>query len=297
MRMGDHMRKKAYEPLRGKFGVADVIIYVVIALLIIITIYPIWYTIVVSFSTETAYYSDPMHIIPRSFTLSTYDYVLHSPEIIRSFFVSVVVTVLGIILSMILSCMAAYVLSRKNLPGRKGMFMFVLLTMYLSGGITPWYIVVKSLGLYNTIFAFFIPTAINTFNVILIKNYFESLPDSINESAEIDGANDFVILAKIMIPVSLPIVATVILFYAVFFWNDWFSANMFTNKIDLYPMALVLKNMITSNANYMAAGLERKLPNMIKSAVIILNILPIMMVYPFVQKYFVHGIMLGSVKE
>lgn len=297
MKAGDDMRKKPFEPIRGRFGAGDFAIYAVTAFLVLVTVYPIWYTVVVSFSTEAGYYGDPLHIIPRSFSLSTYEYVLHSPEIVRSFFVSVAVTGLGVALSMLLSCTAAYVLSRKDLPGRKGMFLFVLVTMYLSGGVTPWYIVVKSLGLYNTIFAFFVPTAINTFNLILIKNYFESLPDSLTESAEIDGAGDPVILARIILPVSLPILATVVLFYAVFFWNDWFAANMFTNKQALYPMALVLKNMVTANANYMAAGLERKLPNMIKSAVIVVNIVPIMLVYPFVQKYFVHGIMLGSVKE
>ncbi len=292
------MKKRTFNPLLGRFSVWDVLIYSIIAVLIFITLYPLWYTLVVSFSTETGYYGDPFHIIPRSFTLSTYEYIFRDNRIVNSFFVTVIVTVYGVVLSIILSCIAAYVLSRKALPGKKFMFMFLIITMYLSGGTTPWYIIIKSMGLSNSLSVMVLPLAINTFNVILLKNYFESLPESITESAEIDGANDFIILWRIMVPVSIPIVATVILFYAVAFWNDWFAAYMFNSSSpELTPMALVLKNMISNNTVTQSLGYQRTIPNMIKSAVIVVNILPIMCIYPFIQKYFVRGIMLGSVKE
>jgi putative aldouronate transport system permease protein len=153
------------------------------------------------------------------------------------------------------------------------------------------------LHLKDTILALFIPNAMSTFNLILMKNYFLSIPESLEESAKIDGAHELQILLRIVLPVSKPIVATILLFYSVFFWNDWFCAMLFVSSAKLSPLSLVLRNLILSTTNFMAQGLQRQIPDMIRAAVIIISIVPIMAVYPLIQKYFVQGIMLGSVKE
>jgi putative aldouronate transport system permease protein len=158
-------------------------------------------------------------------------------------------------------------------------------------------VVSRVLHLKDTILALFLPNAMSTFNLILMKNYFLSIPESLEESAKIDGASELRILLRIVLPVSKPIVATILLFYSVFFWNDWFCAMLFVSSGKLSPLSLVLRNLILSTTNFMAQGLQRQIPDMIRAAVIIISIVPIMAVYPLIQKYFVQGIMLGSVKE
>lgn len=282
---------------RIKLTIFDFINYIILIILALITIYPFWYVLVVSFSTQQAYYNDLYHIIPKSFSLETYQYVLSNKSIFRAFGISLFVTFAGLALSMVLTSLGAYALSKKDLKGRKIFFTMIIITMFFNGGLVPWYMTINYTGIGKSILAFFVPTAINTFNLILLKNYFSSIPDSLTESAEIDGANDLQILFKIAIPVSVPIMVTVALFYAVFFWNDWFAAMLFAKSQKMYPLPLLLRNMIMSSQNYMTVGLNRQLPDMVKATVIIVSITPIMLVYPFIQKYFIQGIMLGSIKE
>jgi len=271
--------------------------HILLLILGVLTLYPFWYVLVISISTEKAFYADMYHVIPRSFTLDTFVYALTNPAILRSSLVSVTITVLGTVLSMILTTMGAYVLSKKDLVGRNLFFRLIIFTMFFNGGLIPWYITVTSIGLRDTMMALFIPTAINTFNLILMKNYFTTIPQALEESAKIDGCNDLQVLVKVVIPTAKPIVATITLFNAVFFWNDFFAALILTSNNKLYPLSLVLRNMVLSTTNFMAVGLQRTLPDTIRAAVIIISIVPIMLVYPFIQKYFVQGIMLGSIKE
>lgn len=284
--------------LRKKFEAFDYFNYFLMVLISLITLYPFWYVLVISVSTQEAYYGDIYHLIPRSFSLDTYIYALTNPAIFHSFRISLVVTTAGTLMAMVLTSMGAYALSKEYLKGRKLFFRLIIFTMFFNGGLVPFYIVVSQvLRMRDTIFAFFVPMAINTYNLILMKNYFTTVPDSLEESAKIDGYNDILILFKIVIPVSKPIVATIALFYAVFFWNDFFMAMLFSSNDKIYPLSVVLRNFVLSTTNFMAQGLQRQVPDMIRAAVIIISIVPIMLVYPFIQKYFVQGIMLGSVKE
>jgi putative aldouronate transport system permease protein len=269
-----------------------------LVLLGVLTLYPFWYVLVMSISTEKAFYLDTLHIVPRSFSLATYAYALTNPAIMRSALVSVCVTVAGDATAMALTSLGAYVLSKRHLVGRNVIFRLIIFTMFFSGGLIPWYIVVsRVLHLKDTILALFLPNAVSTFNLILMKNYFLSVPESLEESAKLDGASEIAVLVRIVLPVSKPIVATVLLFYSVFFWNDWFSAMLFVSSARLSPLPLVLRNLILSTTNFVAQGLQRQVPDMIRAAVIIISIVPIMAVYPVIQRYFVQGIMLGSVKE
>jgi putative aldouronate transport system permease protein len=292
------LKRKVPKTKKGqKLHLFDYINYFVLAVITIITIYPFWYVLVISFSTQEGFYKDIYHIIPNSFSLETYQYALTNEQIFRSLGVSISVTVLGVLFSMLLTSMGAYVLSKTHLKGRKSLFIFMIFTMFFNGGIVPLYVLVNSLHMRDTILALIIPMAINTFNLILMMNYFASLPDSLEEAAKIDGCNDFQILFKVVLPSSKPIVMTILLFYAVFYWNEWFLAMLFISNQEIYPLSLFLRNMILSSQNYMSIGLSRQVPEMLKSAVIVISIVPVLLFYPFVQKHFVQGIMLGSVKE
>ncbi|MEH7441988.1 carbohydrate ABC transporter permease [Bacillus sp. JJ1122] len=287
-------------PAKGhtkKFHLFDYINYLLLGFITLVTIYPFWYVLVISLSTQEGFYKDIYHIIPNSFSLETYKYAFTNEQIFRSLAVSLTVTVLGVLLSLILTAMGAYVLSKKNLKGRKQLFIFMIFTMFFNGGIVPLYVLVNSLQIRDSIWALIIPMAINTFNLILMMNYFSSLPESLEESAKMDGCNDFQILFKIVLPSSKPIVMTIILFYAVFYWNDWFLAMLFISDQEMYPLSLFLRNMILSSQNFMSTGLARQVPEMLKATIIIISIIPVLIFYPFVQKHFVQGIMLGSVKE
>ncbi|TLS38389.1 carbohydrate ABC transporter permease [Pseudalkalibacillus caeni] len=282
---------------KQKMHVFDYINYTILTILTLATIYPFWYVLVISFSTQEGYYQSAYHLLPNSFSLETYKYAFTNDQVFRSIGISLTVTIGGVLISLVLTAMGAYVLSKQKLKGRKAFFIFMIFTMFFNGGIVPLYILVNSLEMRDTVWALILPMAINTFNLILMMNYFSSLPESLEEAAKIDGCNDFQILFKIVLPSSKPIVMTIVLFYAVFYWNDWFLAMLFISNQDYYPLSLFLRNMIISSQNFMSTGLAIQVPEMLKSAVIVISVVPVMLFYPFVQKYFVQGIMLGSVKE
>jgi len=192
--------------------------------------------------------------------------------------------------------MGAYVLSKGDLEGRNFMFRMIIFTMFFGGGLVPFYILLTSMGFRNNILVLFVPSAMNTFNLILMKNYFATtVPQSLEDSARIDGLNDFQILFRIVLPTSMPIVATISLFFAVSYWNNWFMAMLFISNAKLLPLALVLRNLVLSARSFYVP--PTVVPQMVKASVILIAIIPIIMVYPFIQKHFVKGIMLGAIKE
>jgi ABC-type sugar transport system, permease component len=283
---------------RFRFGAFDAVNYGFMALLIVLSVAPFWYIFVVSVSTEAGYYADSLHVLPKTFTLETYAYIFHNRDIFRSFQVSLFVTAMGTVLSLLLTSLGAYPLSRHSLKGRGFFFRLILVTMFFNGGLIPWYVTVNSIGLRNSIFAFIVPSAINTFNLILMKNNFSSMPEALIESAKMDGYNDLRILFRIVLPVSMPIVTTIGLFYAVYYWNDFFMPMLFASSRKNYTLALVLRNMVVAgSASFATSGMNRQDPTIIRAGIIFLSMLPILAIYPFVQRYFVKGIMLGSLKE
>ena len=274
----------------------DVFNYFLLLVATLVTLYPFWYILVVATATERGFFADYYHIIPKSFTLTSFQTALSRPLVYVAFFVSVLVTTAGTALSLLLTSMGAYVLSKNDLPGRNFMFRLIIFTMFFSGGLIPLYILLTSLGMRNSLLVLFVPNAINTFNLILMKNYFAtSVPQSLEDSAKIDGYNEIQILFRIVLPTSMPIVATIGLFYSVYFWNDWFFPMLFISDAKLYPLSMVMRNLVVS-ATSVFVPID-VVPEMLKAAVIAISIIPIMMVYPFIQKHFVKGIMLGAVKE
>lgn len=282
-----------------KFGIADIIIYLVLILFSLAILLPMWHILVISTSSPDVYLRDTYHLVPKSFSLDEYKRALSSlGGIINSLFVSIKVTGLGTALSMLLTSMGAYVLSKKGLPGRNFLFKILVFTMFFSGGLVPFYILVKNLHLDDTIFALTIPLAISTYNLIIMKNYFTSLPESLEEAAKIDGYNDVQILFKIIIPVSKPVFAAVSLFYGVAYWNDYFMATLFISSNNMYPLQVVLRQMIIQNLVMAQVGVATVAsnPEQFKMACIIIGIIPVLIIYPFVQNSFSKGIMMGAVK-
>ncbi len=280
------------------FRLFDYVNYGFLGVLSLITFYPFWYVIVVSISTQAGYSADPYHIIPNSFSMETDTYIMQNPELLRACWVSVSVTAGGTLLSLLLTSLAAYPLSRAGFSARNFFTKVILFTMFFNGGVIPWYIVVNSVGLRNSILAYVVPAAINTFYLIIMRNYFGAIPESLVEAAKIDGCNEFQILFRIVLPISMPIVTTLLLFYAVFFWNDFFLPMLFASSSKNYTLALVLRNMIIAgSATFASSGTTPQDPIMVRAGIIVVSIVPIMLVYPFIQKYFVQGVMLGAVKE
>ena len=272
---------------------------ILIALLTFICFYPLWYVFVVSISTQAGYYNDIYHIIPNSFTLASYKAIVLDKFIFRAFGLSVEVTVIGTILSIIATAMAGYIFSKSHLPGMSFLYKAALFTMYFSGGIVPIYLLVKTLHLDNTIWALILPCLISTFNCILARNYFLSLPASLEESARIDGASEFTILAKIVVPLSKPILATLVLFYAVGYWNAYMGALLYMNESRMFTLPLVIRTLLTGAANADMQQAEAKSKTFtvgMNMASVFVSMIPILLIYPWLQKYFVKGIMVGAVK-
>ena len=282
---------------------ADIIIYGILAIGLLMIIFPFYNVILLSFARFQDISGTVFYLWPKGISWENYEKVFSDSKFIRSMGVSAFNVVLGAALSLFMTMTAAYALCRKNLPFRKLMLYFCLFTMYFSGGLIPWYLVIRSLGLIDTIYVMTVPTMLSTFNMILMRNYFLSLPESLEESARIDGAGEFIIMTRLYLPLSLPIFATVGLFSAVGYWNDWFMAQLFVQDAKLYPLALLLRKTVIEGSIYIGGmadqfrgNYKRLEPRSLQSAAIIVSIVPIMAVYPFLQRYFTKGIMLGAVK-
>lgn len=234
--------------------------------------------------------------LPKGFTLDAYKALFQEERIPRAFLVTLFVTVVGTTINMVLSVLMAYPLSKKHLPGRKIFTLFIVFTMLFNGGMIPTYIAVKQVGLINSVWSMILPSAMATFNVLLIKSFFENMPDEIFESAEIDGAGEFRVLLIIVLPLSLPVLVTVGLFYMVGNWNQFWSAILYINDTTKQPLQMVVRAMIMQTQSTLE-NVDVKLPSeTLKMAAVIFASAPIIAVYPFLQKYFIKGLMLGAVK-
>ena len=267
---------------------------ILLALICLVIIIPIWNVLI----TSVAVYRDVMGtdyiLVPHSFTLKNYQRVLQSGYM-QAFRNSIFVAVVGTALSMFISLPLGFAISRKELIGRSFWLKMLTFTLVFDVGIMPFYIVVKSLHLINTMAAIIIPVSVSTFNVIIIKNYMSSIPESLVESARLDGCNDLVILVRIIIPLSISIIAAVVLFYFVSYWNRYFEVIMFINDGRKYTLQVVLRSLMFESDESLGGG--NYVYNNTKMAVMVLGMLPVLVIYPFIQKYFVTGLMVGGIKE
>lgn len=284
--------------------IIDGVIIAILSIITILILFPFYNMLLVSVARYEDIISTPLYIFPKAIDFKNYQMAFLYPNFFNSVGVSTFVTLVGTSLSLLATTMGAYVLSRKNLPYRRFFFYLLILTMYFGGGLIPWYLVMKALGFVNSIWVMIIPPLINTFYLILMRNYFESIPPDLEESAKIDGANDIQILFRIMIPLAAPIIATIALFYAVDRWNEWWFAMIFIQDQVLKPLQLILRGMIVDatidlgNAmmNSMRDAKIQVHSRSLQMATVTLTTIPILLVYPYLQKYFAKGIMLGAIK-
>ena len=283
---------------------SDIILVVLCVLILLIVAYPLYYILVASFSNPYDVYAGKTFLLPSGFTLDGYKSVFADPSIVTGYGNSVLYTVLGTIYSVALIYMTAYPLSEADLPGRKLIAIYFLITMYFGGGLIPSYLTVKNTGLIGTVWAMFVPGGLAASHMIIARNYFEnSIPASVKEAAEIDGASKLTVFFKIIIPLSRPIMAVMVVFSMVAYWNEWFTALIYL-KGSQAPLPLELRNILikssasAAQASTISGGYAElnKMTEMIKFASIIVAAAPMLIIYPFVQKYFEQGFMTGAVK-
>ena len=285
--------------MRKKTNLFDVFNFIFFLIMTLICFYPLWYIIVASFSTAEGYYADAYHIIPKSFTLDNFKYIILDKTVFRAFDISLRTTVIGTVLSIFLTAMAGYCFSKQSLPGISVMFKLTLVTMYFTGGMVPSYLLISSLHMNNSISSLILPGVIGTFNMILAKNYFESIPESLEEAAFIDGASAFGVFVKIIMPLSKPILATLVLFYAVGYWNSYMNAMLYMTDSKMFTLPVVLKNILDSakkDSMEQLAASQNSFREGMNMATVLVSLIPILIIYPFLQRYFVKGIMIGAVK-
>ena len=280
---------------------ADILIYALIAALSIICLIPFIHVAAMSISSDASVYANKVWLIPKDITLNAYKTVLGDPSMMHSLGYTVIITALFTALGMFLTICAAYALSRKRLKGRKVFNIMFLITMYFSAGIIPDYILMSNLNLLDTTAVLVLPLAISAYNMVILRTAMQGIPVELEEAAQIDGCSDFRILVQIMLPLCVPTLATLALFYAVGRWNSFQDALYYINKPELQPLQLKLYNLVNasgSNASLSqeAGGGENQAAEVVKSATIMFATIPIIIVYPFVQKYFVSGVMIGAVK-
>ena len=271
--------------------------------MIFITLYPFWYVVCCSMSNSDYLIGDKgLMLLPKGFDLSAYRQVLANPNILTGYANTLFVVVVGTSTNIIMTSIGAFVVTRQRFALKRPMMIMMLITMYFGGGLIPTYLVVfKYLGLGDSLWALILPGAISTYNLIIMKTNFLSIPRSLEEAATIDGANEIVQLFKIIIPLSLPIIAVMILFYGVAHWNSWFNALVYIRTPQKYPLQLRLREILLLNdSQNMTAGANAtdkyNIGEGIRYATIIIATLPILCVYPFIQKYYVKGVMIGAIK-
>lgn len=287
----------------GKDKAFDILLYALSAFILLIVLYPLYFVVIASFSDPSAVASGQVWLWPKGFTLDGYEELLRHDEIWTGYRNTILYTITGTIFGMIVNIFAAYALSRKDLVGRKFFMMLFVVTMFFNGGLIPTFLTVKEFGFYNSFWVMVVPFAVSTYNIIVARTFFEnSIPEELNDAARIDGCGNLYYFFKIVLPLSKAILAVIGLWTAVGMWNSYFNALIYIKDADKYPLQMILRNILITNNMQMSFGsgeamqIALRLSNLMRYSVIIVSTLPIMCFYPFVQKYFNQGVMIGAVK-
>ncbi|QUI22767.1 carbohydrate ABC transporter permease [Vallitalea pronyensis] len=276
--------------------------HVIMFVLVLLTLFPFLYMLAVSFSSSRAVMASEVFLLPKDFNLVAYSHVLKQDQFWIGYKNTVLYTALGTSISLTLTIMAAYPLSKKNLYGGPLVMKFMIFTMFFSGGLIPNFILIRDLGLYDTMWAMVLPGAMNAYNVMIMKTFFQGIPDDLKSAAKIDGLTDIGVLMRVVLPLSKPIIATIGLFMAVWLWNEWFMSLIYLKSDVKRPVAMYLRNIVLGAMNTIKSGQQmdqhsaKTVPATLQASTIMLTSIPILCVYPFVQKYFAKGILIGSVK-
>lgn len=287
------MRKMGKIAVSRSEKLFDVLNHLLMIGLCLIMLYPFVHITSIAFSTQAESLRPGLHLYPREFDSKAFLRVLNTSDLWTAYMNTLFRTVVGTVLSVLVTSMGAYVITKKYLPSRKLITTMILFTMYFNGGLIPTYMVMRGLKLLDNVWVMILPNLVWGFNIIIMKNFFQQIPESLEESARIDGASDFRIFCQIIIPLSLPVVATIALWMAVFHWNAYFDNLMYITDRSKYVLQRMIRNLIIDNA---VENMGEGAPESLKSATILIATLPILLVYPFAQKYFIKGVMVGAVK-
>ncbi len=287
----------------NRITVGDIMIGILMLIICFVSLYPVWYTVIISFNDSSDALRGGIYWWPRKFSLESYKTVFQDTTIIRAFMVTVLRTLIGTVTSVFFTAMVGYALSKKHIMGNKFYTILGTITMFFGGGLIPYFITLKNLGLYNNFLVYIIPSLFNFYNMIIFRSFFNELPAGLEESARLDGANDLMIFIRIVIPLSAPVIATIALFNGVGHWNDYFTGVLYINDAELQPIQTYLFRIIASASASktvvaMPAGVtaQQVSSQSVRLATMVVTTFPIMCVYPFLQKYFVKGMLIGSIK-
>lgn len=287
----------------NRITVGDMMIGLLMLVICFVSLYPVWYTVIISFNDSSDALRGGIYWWPRKFSLESYKTVFQDTTIIRAFMVTVLRTLIGTVTSVFFTAMVGYAFSKKHIMGNKFYTILGTITMFFGGGLIPYFITLKNLGLYNNFLVYIIPSLFNFYNMIIFRSFFNELPAGLEESARLDGANDLMIFIRIVIPLSAPVIATIALFNGVGHWNDYFTGVMYINDAELQPIQTYLFRIIASASASktvvaMPAGVtaQQVSSQSVRLATMVVTTFPIMCVYPFLQKYFVKGMLIGSIK-
>ena len=282
--------------------IGSIVICLMILFMCLITLYPFYYIIVVSLSSGSAVMNHRVSFWIVDFTLESYKTIFAEPYLTSSYGNTLLYTLVGTVINLIMTTLCAYPLAQPNLPFKKGFMRFVIVTMFFSGGMIPSYLVIRDLHLLNTIWAVVLPGAISTYNMIIMRTFFTGIPRELHEASYLDGAGELQTLIRVVLPLSMPIMATMTLFYAVGHWNSYLNALIYLDDRSKFPLQVFLRNVVIDSqmstliSNLGSANDFASIETTIKYAIIVVATLPIMLVYPFLQKFFVKGVMIGSLK-
>ena len=290
------MVKKSYEDI-----VLDIIVYCFTGAVLLLVLIPIIHVASISVSDGMAVQKGEVVLFPKGFSLEAYKIIFGNKDLWNSYLNTIIYTVLGTLINLVMTTLCAYPLSRTHFQGRNFFTIMVVITMFFSGGMIPSYLVVYNLKMINTIWAIVLPGAISTWNMIVMRTFFQSLPNELMESANIDGAGEWRVLVSVVLPLSKPIIATIVMFYTVGHWNSFFSAILYLSEKSRYPVQVILRNIViagevTDQLAQMQSSSQLVLAKTVKYAVMVVVMAPIICIYPFVQKHFVRGVMIGSLK-
>ncbi|OAS16716.1 carbohydrate ABC transporter permease [Paenibacillus oryzisoli] len=287
--------------MKTKFGVADLLIILILFGVVAATLYPFVYMLAVSFSDSTHILKGEITLWPKGFNVEMYKIVLHDPRISSAYINTIRYVLVGTLVSLIMTAMGAFAISKKELPHHKLFTLLIVFTMFFSGGMIPTFLVVKSYGLVDSLWSMVLPTAVSTWNLIVMRTFFSAMPKELEESGKMDGLTDIGIFFRLVLPLSKAVLATIGLFYAVGIWNNFYSALLYLRNQDMFPLQVVLRNIVLqgqiNSANVSSVGGDNLVvDDALKFTTILVSTVPILLVYPFLQKYFVKGVMIGSVK-
>ena len=283
--------------------IGDLFLTVIMVLICFVCLYPVWYTIIISFNDSTDAMRGGIYLFPRKFSIESYRTVFQDSTIMRAFLITILRTLIGTVTSVFFTAMVGYAFSKKHIMGNKFYMILGTITMFFNGGLIPTFIILKRLGLYDNFFVYILPSLFNFYNMIIFMTYFREMSPALEESAKLDGCNDLTIFTRIILPLSMPVVATIALFNGVGHWNDYFTGVMYINKAVLQPIQTYLYRIVASasaskSVVSMPAGFtaQQVSSTSVRLATMVVTTFPIMCIYPFLQKYFVKGFMVGSIK-